>query len=41
LIDRLIARPVSLIAGHLGYGTEITVHAVKQHDGMPIPPHAL
>ena len=41
LIDRLIARPVSLIAGHLGYGTEITVYAVKQQDGVPTPPHAL
>jgi hypothetical protein len=30
LIDHLIARPVSLIAGHLGYGTEITVYAIKQ-----------
>ena len=35
LIDRLIARLVSLIAGHLGYGTEITVYAVKQQDGLP------
>jgi SAM-dependent methyltransferase len=41
LIDRLIARPVSLIAGHLGYGTEITVYAVKLQDGMSIPPRAL
>ena len=41
LIDRLIARPVSLIAGHLGYGTEITVYAVKQQDGVSIPPRAL
>ena len=41
LIDRLIARPVSLIAGHLGYGTEITVYAVKQQDGMSIPPRSL
>jgi SAM-dependent methyltransferase len=31
LIDRLIARPISLIAGHLGYGTDITIYAVKQH----------
>lgn len=30
LIDRLIARPVSLVAGHLGYGTEITIYCVKQ-----------
>jgi SAM-dependent methyltransferase len=30
LIDRLIARPVSLVAGHLGYGTEIMVYCVKQ-----------
>jgi SAM-dependent methyltransferase len=41
LIDRLIARPVSLIAGHLGYGTEITVYAVKQQDGGSTPTHAL
>jgi hypothetical protein len=41
LIDRLIARPLSLIAGHLGYGTEITVYVVKQQDGMSIPPRAL
>jgi SAM-dependent methyltransferase len=41
LIDRLIARPVSLIAGHLGYGTEITVYAVKQQDGVSTPPRAL
>lgn len=41
LIDRLIARPVSLIAGHLGYGTEITVHAVKQQVGVSAHPSAL
>jgi len=41
LIDRLIAGPVSLIAGHLGYGTEITVYAVKQQDGVAIPSRAL
>ncbi len=29
LIDKLIARPLCLIAGHLGYGTDITVYAVK------------
>lgn len=29
-IERLIARPFCLAAGHLGYGTEMTVHAVKQ-----------
>jgi SAM-dependent methyltransferase len=29
LWERLIARPLCLIAGHLGYGTEMTVHAVK------------
>jgi SAM-dependent methyltransferase len=40
LIDRLIARPVSLIAGHLGYGTEIMVYAVKQQDGMATSPRA-
>jgi SAM-dependent methyltransferase len=37
LIDRLIARPVSLIAGYLGYGTEITVYASKQQDGISTP----
>jgi SAM-dependent methyltransferase len=41
LIDRLIARPVSLIAGHLGYGTEITVYAVKQQDGVSTLPRTL
>ncbi|MEO5865272.1 MAG: class I SAM-dependent methyltransferase [Nitrospiraceae bacterium] len=41
LIDLLIARPVSLIAGHLGYGTEITAYAVKQQDGVSTPPRAL
>ena len=41
VIDRLIARPVSRIAGYLGYGTEITVYAVKQQDGMSTPPRAL
>jgi SAM-dependent methyltransferase len=34
LIDRLIARPVSLVAGHLGYGTEIIVYALKQQDDI-------
>ena len=29
LVDKLLARPFCLLAGHLGYGTEITVHAVK------------
>jgi SAM-dependent methyltransferase len=29
-IEKLVARPFCLAAGHLGYGTEITVHAVKQ-----------
>jgi SAM-dependent methyltransferase len=41
VIDRLIARPVSRIAGYLGYGTEITVYAVKQQDGMSTPPRTL
>ena len=41
LIDRLIARPVSLIAGHLGYGTDVTVYAVKQQDGVFTSPRAL
>lgn len=35
LIDRLVARPVSLIAGHLGYGTEMTVYALKQPVDVP------
>lgn len=30
IIDRLMVSPVTLIAGHLGYGTELTIHAVKQ-----------
>ncbi len=30
LIEKLIARPFCFITGHLGYGTEITVHAVKR-----------
>lgn len=29
LLETLIARPFCLLTGHLGYGTEITVHAVK------------
>jgi len=29
-IEKLIARPFCLVAGHLGYGTEITVHATKE-----------
>ena len=41
LIDRLIARPVSLIAGHLGYGTEITAYAVKQQDAVLTSSRAL
>jgi hypothetical protein len=36
LLDRLVARPVSLVAGYLGYGTEITIYAVKQQDGVSI-----
>jgi hypothetical protein len=38
LIDRLVVRPMSLIAGHLGYGTDITIYAVKQQDGGSTPP---
>jgi len=30
VVDRLLARPISFIAGHLGYGTEMTVYALKQ-----------
>lgn len=29
LVDRLIAGPTSFIAGRLGYGTELTIHAIK------------
>lgn len=29
LIDRAIVRPLSLVAGHQGYGTDMTVYAVK------------
>ncbi|MEK6617291.1 MAG: class I SAM-dependent methyltransferase [Nitrospirota bacterium] len=29
LAERVVARPFCLLAGHLGYGTEITVYAVK------------
>ncbi len=29
LLDRFVARPLCLAAGHAGYGTEITVYAVK------------
>lgn len=29
LFERLVARPFCLLAGHLGHGTEITVHAAK------------
>ena len=32
LIERVVARPFCLLAGHLGQGTEITVYAVK--DGV-------
>lgn len=30
LIERVVARPFCLLAGHLGHGTEITVYAVKE-----------
>lgn len=33
LVDRLVADPLSFLAGRLGYGTEITIHAVKQQPG--------
>ncbi len=29
LVETLLARPFCLVAGHLGYGTELTIHAVK------------
>ena len=41
LIDRLVARPVSLIAGHLGYGTEMTAYACKEQCGAPISSRAV
>ena len=30
LIERLVARPFCLLAGHMGHGTEITAYAVKE-----------
>jgi len=42
LIDGLIAGPISFVAGLLGYGTELTIHAVKQEPGIgqtATPPH--
>lgn len=36
LIERLIARPFSLIAGHLGYGTELKVYAKKHGFKAPV-----
>jgi SAM-dependent methyltransferase len=41
LIDHLIARPVSLIAGHLGYGTDMTVYARKVEHGAPSLPRTV
>jgi SAM-dependent methyltransferase len=35
VIERLIARPFCLVAGNLGYGTEITVYAAKARAGSP------
>jgi len=35
LIDRLIAGPLSFVAGRLGYGTELTVHASKRRQSSP------
>ncbi len=29
IIEKLVARPFCLVAGHLGYGTDITMYAVK------------
>jgi len=29
LVDRAVVRPLSLLAGHLGYGTAMTVYAMK------------
>jgi hypothetical protein len=31
LIGLLIAGPISFVAGRLGYGTELTIQAVKQN----------
>lgn len=31
LVDRGVVRPLSLLAGHLGYGTDMTVYAVKSN----------
>jgi SAM-dependent methyltransferase len=33
LLDRLVAGPLSFVAGRLGYGTELTIHAVKREPG--------
>ena len=30
LLEKLIATPLCLLAGHLGYGTEIKVYAIKR-----------
>jgi hypothetical protein len=29
VIERFLAKPFCLVAGNVGYGTEITMHAVK------------
>ncbi len=34
LIEGLIAGPLSFVAGRLGYGTELTIHAVKRESGV-------
>jgi SAM-dependent methyltransferase len=36
IIERMFVRPFCLLIGHLGYGTEITVYAVK-NDGREAP----
>ena len=44
LIDVLIAGPLSFVAGRLGYGTELTIHAVKRESGIgktAAQPHVL
>ncbi len=36
-VEKLIARPFCLVAGHLGHGTELTVYAVKEPSGPAGP----
>lgn len=41
LVGALIVGPLSWIAGRLGYGTEITVYAVKQQGAVSVPSSVL